>query len=476
MAGQLSWADDGGKATPLLAPDAGAAGNYPITPVRIYQGANLEAVGMPVGGIGTGSIWLDGQGKLGIWQIFNNLSESRIPDSFFTVSARAGAGKPITRVLQTQGERELDPVESLDYYGGHPIARLVFHDAELPVRVELEAMNPMIPLDTANSSIPGGLFRLTASNPGDTAAEVTFCATLQNAVGSGGAGGIQGVQFSGYGGNCNRVVRRQGQTTVSMSKSPDPVPTGPVKIRHESGREVEGPEMLWIAGMAEFTTELAESLTRIANEGGTVLADGVGAEFCGTLARIRSSEKPTEELATVFEDFEAKAYEGWTIDGPAFGDKPSRGTELGQQRVTGFAGRGLVNTFQGGDGPQGTATSKIFTIQRRYIGFLIGGGPHRDQTCINLRVDGKVVRTATGKQREALEPASWDVADLQGKQAVIEIVDKHSGAWGHINIDRILFSDIPPEPFLAGGTAIETTAAALKLNFEAAAAATLPAD
>ena len=178
MAGQLSWADDGGRATRLQAPAPGAAGAYPVTPVRVYQGANLEAVGMPVGGIGTGSIWLDGQGKLGVWQIFNNLSEPRIPDSFFAVSARTAASKPVTRVLQTQGEHELDPIESLDYHGGHPIARLVFHDSALPVRVQLEAMNPMIPLDTANSSIPAGLFRLTASNRGDIPAEVTFCATL----------------------------------------------------------------------------------------------------------------------------------------------------------------------------------------------------------------------------------------------------------------------------------------------------------
>ncbi|MBN2474202.1 MAG: twin-arginine translocation signal domain-containing protein [Pirellulales bacterium] len=475
MAGQMSWAEEGSQAARLLPPAADASGVYPITPGRVYQGKCLEAVGMPVGGIGTGSVWLDGQGKLGVWQIFNNLSEPRIPDSFFAVRARAAGAKPVTRVLQTEAEGELPAVSSLQYEASHPIARVTFGDAELPVRVQLEAMNPMIPLDTANSSIPGGLFRLTAENPGDTAVDVSFCATLQNAVGSGGANGIQGVKFPGYGGNRNRVVCRNGQTTVAMERSADPVPTGSVKIRKTGGREVEGPEMLWIAGMREFSPELAESISRIANEGGILLADGVGVEFCQVLARLRASGNRLEKVATVFEDFEGKAYEGWEIDGPAFGDGPSRGTEPGQQRVTGFAGRGLVNTFQGGDGPQGTATSRIFTIHRRYLGFLIGGGGHRERTCINLRVDGKVVRTAVGKNRESLEPASWDLADLQGKQAVIEIVDKHSEAWGHVNIDRILFSDIPPEPFLAAGTSVEAAAEALKLSFVSAEPATTPA-
>src|SRR5437660_8740974 len=66
----------------LVSPKA-AAEAYPRTAARVYKGANLEAVAMPIGGIGTGSIWLDGRGALGVWQIFNNLSEPRVPDSFF---------------------------------------------------------------------------------------------------------------------------------------------------------------------------------------------------------------------------------------------------------------------------------------------------------------------------------------------------------------------------------------------------------
>ena len=118
------------------------------------------------------------------------------------------------------------------------------------------------------------------------------------------------------------------------------------------------------------------------------------------MATLRTKHRDFAAVAEVFEDFEKKTYEGWTITGTAFGKGPSHGTEPGQQPVSGFAGRGLVNTFIGGDEPQGTATSKPFTIKRRYIGFLIGGGNHPGQTCINLRVGGKVVRSATGKNQE----------------------------------------------------------------------------
>ncbi len=458
-------ADDAARLTP---PKAAAEHAFPRTPPRVYKGAHLEAVAMPIGGIGTGSIWLDGQGRLAVWQIFNNLNETRVPDSFFAIRARADGGESVTRVLQTVGEAGLKPVESLEYQGGYPIARLTFHDSALPVEIILEALNPMIPLDAANSSIPCALFRLTATNSSKSAADVTLFASLQNAVGGGGSGDIKGERLAGYGGNSNRVIRDKRFTAVAMSKSPDPVPTGPVKVRDDHGHEVPGPEMLWIAGLSDLNNAAAEMITRIAADGGVLLADGVSKNFFDTLAALRAKHRDFNSVATIFEDFEKKTYEGWTLTGTAFGKGPSHGTAPNQQPVSGFAGRGLVNTYPGNDEAQGTATSKPFKIERRYIGFLIGGGNHPNQTCINLRVGGKVVRSTTGKNQEALEPASWDVSDLKGKEASIEIVDHRSDGWGHINVDQIVFSDIPPEPLLREGTAIDAAAKAIGIAFSSA--------
>jgi non-lysosomal glucosylceramidase len=475
VGGQMTWADQVDALVPPLPSRSEWFKRYPIASPRVYRGKNLEAVGMPLGGIGTGSIWLDGQGRLGIWQIFNNLSESRVPDSFFAVRAKTTAGPAVTRVLQTQGEGRLRPVESIDYEGGYPIARLTFHDAELPVQVALEALNPMIPLDTANSSIPCVLVRLTAKNSGAGPVEVDLCASLQNAVGNAGAGG-QGVRLGGYGGNRNRIVSGKKITMVTMDKAPDPMTTGPVKVRTAAGKEVAGPALTWVAGLGELTAQSSEPLARTAAQGGAVLADGVSAAFFITLAKLRQSYGKFGDIAEVFDEFEGKTYQGWTITGNAFGKGPSHGTEPGQQQVSGFSGHGLINTFVAGDGPQGTAKSRPFRIRRRYIGFLIGGGAQAGQACINLRVDGKVVRTATGKNEEVLSPASWDVGDLMGRDAVLEIVDQSSAVWGHINIDRIIFSDIPPEPLLARGTAPELVAKTLGRSFTSAEETVLPHD
>jgi hypothetical protein len=153
----------------------------------------------------------------------------------------------------------------------------------------------------------------------------------------------------------------------------------------------------------------------------------------------KPEEKPRPTI--VLADFEGPTYGDWKVEGPALGTAPAQGTLQGQQPVTGFLGKGLVNTFLGGDRPQGTLTSPPFAVVRRTLLFLIGGGSHAGETCVNLLVDGKGVRTAVGRGVEQLTWHSWDVRDLAGKQAVLQIVDKASGPWGHINVDQIELAD-----------------------------------
>ncbi len=145
-------------------------------------------------------------------------------------------------------------------------------------------------------------------------------------------------------------------------------------------------------------------------------------------------------------DFEADSYgTGWKTTGDAFGTGPAKGTLPDQMHVDGFLGKGLVNSFKGGDTTTGTLTSPEFTIERKYLNFLLGGGKHKG-TRIDLIVEGKAARTATGPNdrsggSERLVWYTWDVSDLAGKAARIQIVDQEKGGWGHINVDHIVQSD-----------------------------------
>jgi fructan beta-fructosidase len=169
----------------------------------------------------------------------------------------------------------------------------------------------------------------------------------------------------------------------------------------------------------------------VVNVGGGAPAGGSGCQylvgdFDGKAFTLHEPSQPRPQPAfvpegTVFADFE-NGFGDWKIEGDAFDNAPATGAVDGQQAVDGFLGKGFANSFH------------------------VGGGAHDTNTCINLIVDGKVIRSAEGDAAERLDWKSWDVADLKGNNAHIEIVDRWTEGWGHINVDQILFSDKPAKP------------------------------
>ncbi|MCW1886398.1 glycoside hydrolase family 32 protein [Luteolibacter flavescens] len=147
-------------------------------------------------------------------------------------------------------------------------------------------------------------------------------------------------------------------------------------------------------------------------------------------------------------DFEGEDFGSWKVTGSAFGKGPVAGSLPGQMQVSGFIGQRLVNGYHGGDDALGTLESPEFKVERKFLNFLIGGGRFPGETCMDLLLDGKVVRTATGRYTqpggsERLDWQTWDVADLAGKSVSLRITDKRTGTWGHINVDNIVQSDAP---------------------------------
>jgi len=190
---------------------------------------------------------------------------------------------------------------------------------------------------------------------------------------------------------------------------------------------------------------------------------GLGAE-----AATGGAPRAGESDDLIVADFEAEDYGLWKVEGTAFGTGPAHGTLPGQMAVEGFLGKGLANSFVGGDDSTGRLSSPPFKIERRFLAFLIGGGGW-PETCMNLRVEGKIVRTATGPNKqpggsERLEPQSWDVTKFIGREAIIEIVDNRKGGWGHINVDHIVQTNKKP-PETASNATREFIAEKRLLNF-----------
>ena len=344
---------------------------------KVHEGADLDLIGMPVGGICAGQLYLGGDGRLWHWDVFNariGTNEAHYANPMRPASpVEQGAA---IRVKKGDGGEvrtlDRDGFSNVRFRGEYPIGVVTYEDPSVPVKVTLEAFSPFVPLDVDSSSIPATTLTYTVENATAETVEVDLGAWLQNAV-------------------C-----------------------------HATGRPEEGTLVNEVARGARLLAVVSRAQTAPAAEGA-------------------EPERP----AIVVADFEGPDYGGWKTEGEAFGDKPSTRTRPGQPHVGGFLGQGLVNSWAGSDDPTGRLTSPPFKIERRHLNFLIGGGDFKGQTCVNLKIDGRVVDSAVGEKAEALTWRSFDVRRHAGRSAVIELVDAKAGPWGHVNADQFVQEDRP---------------------------------
>jgi uncharacterized protein (DUF608 family) len=187
---------------------------------KVYTGEELTKIAIPMGGIGTGSVALCGNGSLREWQIFNNVDKSAVlPHSFFAVWARQEGGAATARLLQSEAIGTMPGVEATEFSGEYPIAWVRYKDKALPVEVRLESYSPMIPLNPKDSAIPGVVFTFVVRNPGAEKVHVSLAGSLENGVGYEGHGKVEGVQSRDFCGNVNTMERRGKVTAVVMRPS-----------------------------------------------------------------------------------------------------------------------------------------------------------------------------------------------------------------------------------------------------------------
>jgi hypothetical protein len=352
----------------------------------VYRGADLERIGMPVGGMCAGQLYLGGDGKLWHWDIFNRRIGTG-PDHYAKPMMPASPFEHgFTLRLTTGGQTRQWPLEGghwrdLSFIGEYPIGFVQYADADCPARVSLEAFSPFIPLNTDDSSLPATVLEFSVQNHGDAELEVELAGWLENPV----------CLFSGQnrdGSHRNRLVSAQPLLFLECSALEAPAPA--VAPR---------PDIVF----ADFEADTYGDWTVTGTAFGT-----------GPI-----------EIAKI------PAYQG---------DVGGKG-----KRVVNSHASAPGNSVAEKDAATGTLTSPPFTIQRNYVTFLVGGGAQEGRTCINLLVENQVVLSATGQNNNRMRPVSWDVRRWAGKTASLRIVDAETGPWGNIGVDDIIFSDLSRE-------------------------------
>jgi len=166
--------------------------------IRRFSGRHLDEIALPLGGIGTGSVSIGGWGQLRDWEIFNHPNKGLDSgSSFFALHVSQGRGRGVARLLQGQPggsyasgghglrawNQKLPAFRRCEFEGEFPFARVSLKDRAVPVDVVLEAFNPFIPLDEANSSLPVAVFRFHLTSHATCNITVRLLALLENLVG-----------------------------------------------------------------------------------------------------------------------------------------------------------------------------------------------------------------------------------------------------------------------------------------------------
>lgn len=357
---------------------------------EVFKGASLDNIGMPCGGIGAGQLYLCGDGTLGCWQIFNDEQSNWVEWTFATYKHR-GIAKPLDQgfAVAIDSGDATGAVRALDREG--------FSDV---------AFNGQYPIGTVRYAQDG-------------------CPVV-----------VEMEAFSPF-------------IPLDAKDSGLPVTIFHITVENVSGKPVTASILGWLENgvCAAYAREFDATRTTqyVARNGYTACVHSAEAK---APTSVIASERP----CIVFETFEADNFGNWIPEGPAFGTAPVRDDQSPPKKVQGVEGIGCAASFAQGDQAQGTLTSPPFVIERRYINFLIAGGRHRDKTCINLIVGGRVVRSSAGRNSSQLAWRSWSVAEWEGKEARLAIVDQMSFDWGRVAIDQVEFADAPrgegPDPIL----------------------------
>ena len=343
----------------------------------IYKGAELNYIGMPIGGIYTGQIYLGGDGRLWHWDIFNqtqatgdhNFAYPPLPDFPLEQGFSITIGDK-TKAIDRTG------FANVSFKGQYPIGEVTYQDDTFPVEIKLEAFSPFIPLSSDDSGLPAVVMQFTVKNSSGNPVEANLSGLLENAV----------------------LVNNRSVSANRINKVID--------------------------------------------------ADGFTFLECSAEKEQTSG---TPQPDKIFEDWNTTTYTNWTAEGTAFGSGPIKKSDIptyqgdvggDTDRVVNSHATAPGSTVEQKDSATGKLISSVFIIDRNYINFWIGGGAHEGLTCMNLIVDGNVARSMTGKDNNRMTLQSFNVKELAGKQAHLEIIDSVQGGWGNIGIGKITFSDI----------------------------------
>ncbi len=176
-------------------------------------------IGMPVGGIGCGQVYLGGDGQLWYWDIFNiqrinpggpgdkfyinPMVQDKHFDQGFAIRIKNKI-TPFVKPLRIGG------FSNISFHGQYPIGTVTYSEESFPLEVKLQAFSPFIPTDHENSGLPATIMQYTIKNTGNKDIEAELFGWLQNTANLFTANSSNGKHI-------NRIVKEDGNIQLQCS-------------------------------------------------------------------------------------------------------------------------------------------------------------------------------------------------------------------------------------------------------------------
>lgn len=169
-----------------------------------YKCDELYTIGMPVGGICAGQLYVRGDGTLANWWIANNAYNTGYgidhllnfdthlgpwqvcyqtfePKSYFDQGFSIKVASESDRWSKDLSKKDFDDIS---FIGEYPVAEVRYGEKNgtMPVSVSAEFYSPFVPLDARRSATPATIMKYTVRNNSASAVTVDLTGRQQNIV------------------------------------------------------------------------------------------------------------------------------------------------------------------------------------------------------------------------------------------------------------------------------------------------------
>ncbi len=169
----------------------------------------LQYIGMPVGGINCGTVYLRGDGRLWLWDIFNSNQEGIEPKEIAwdsevhagnKVRSRDGSAyvAPAKNIFPLEqgfavkieyGDKSIikkisdEDWDEIAFDATYPMATIRYTDNNLPVEISMKVWSPFIPLNEDDSGLPATIFSFQINNTSTEPVKISLAGWLENKAG-----------------------------------------------------------------------------------------------------------------------------------------------------------------------------------------------------------------------------------------------------------------------------------------------------